>query len=91
LGSKRGRGRGSFIDSVLLSVDDFYRDVLESLRAWSAAPPKLRPAAIAPTDLQEDVASSLISTDFSSQDGVTVLSPSSPLPAAAPKDPAPVI
>lgn len=86
LGTKRGRGRGSFIDSVLLSVDDFYRDVLESLQAWSAAPPKLRPAAIAQTDLQEDVASSLISTDFSSQDGVTMPAPSSPLPASAPEE-----
>lgn len=86
LGSKRGRGRGSFIDSVLLSVDDFYRDVLESLRAWSAAPPKLRPAAIGPTELQEDVASSLISTDFSSQDGVTMPSPSSRADTAALED-----
>ncbi len=71
LGSKRGRGRGSFIDSVLLSVDSFYSDVLKSLRAWSAAPPKLRAAALAPSDLDEDVPSSLVSTDFSSQDGVT--------------------
>jgi hypothetical protein len=72
LGSKRGRGRGSFIDSVLMSVDAFYSDVLESLRTWSAAPPKLRPAAIAPNDLEEDVAPALISTDFSSQDGVSL-------------------
>jgi len=71
MGSKRDRGRGSFIDSVLLSVDSFYSDVLESLRAWSAAPPKLRAAAMAPSDLDEDVPSFLVSTDFSSQDGVT--------------------
>lgn len=69
LGSKRGRGRGSFIDSVLLSVDTFYRDVLESLRAWSAAPPKLRPPAIAAPEMEQDVPPSLVSTDFSSQDG----------------------
>ena len=75
LGSKRGRGRGSFIDSVLVSVDTFYQDVLESLRAWSAAPPKLRPATVPPLDLEEDVPSSLISTDFSSQDSVSMPSP----------------
>lgn len=57
LGSKRGRGRGSFIDSVLVSVDTFYQDVLESLRAWSAAPPKLRQATVLPLDLDEDVPS----------------------------------
>ncbi|HVE26064.1 MAG TPA: hypothetical protein VNC22_11690, partial [Sporichthya sp.] len=71
LGAKRGRGRGSFIDSVLLSVDGFYRDVLESLRAWSAAPPKLRTPSVASPDIEQDVAVSLVSTDFSSQDGAT--------------------
>ena len=71
LGAKRGRGRGSFIDSVLMSVDGFYRDVLESLRAWSAAPPKLRAPAVTSPDIEQDVTASLVSTDFSSQDGAT--------------------
>jgi hypothetical protein len=69
LGSKRGRGRGSFIDSVLTTVDAFYVDVLGNLRAWSAAPPKLRPVSPEPTDLDDSVRPALVSTDYSSQDG----------------------
>jgi hypothetical protein len=69
LGSKRGRGRGSFIDSVLTTVDSFYVDVLGNLRAWSAAPPKLRPVIVEPADLDDTVPAALVSTDYSSQDG----------------------
>lgn len=69
LGTKRGRGRGSFIDSVLSSVDGFYGDVLGSLRAWAAAPPKLRPVHVEPPELDDSVPAALASTDYSSQDG----------------------
>lgn len=68
LGGKRGRGRGAFIDSVLTGVDAFYADVLGSLRTWSAAPPKLRPAHPSSPDVDESVAPALVSTDYSSQD-----------------------
>lgn len=67
LGSKRGRGRGAFIDSVLGAVDTFYADVLGSLRPWTAAPPKLRPALPGTEDLEP---TELASTDYSSQDDV---------------------
>ena len=73
LGTKRGRGRGSFIDSVLTAVDDFYAEVHGTLRAWSAAPPKLRPVAVPPPELDDSVAPALSSTDYSSQDGAEVL------------------
>lgn len=70
LGAKRGRGRGSFIDSVLDGIDGFYAAVLGDLKAWSAAPPKLRqPAPAAVADLEPTNPASLASTDFSSQDG----------------------
>lgn len=69
LGTKRGRGRGSFIDSVLSAVNGFYADVLGSLRAWAAAPPKLRPAHAEPPELDDTVPAALASTDYSSQDG----------------------
>lgn len=69
LGTKRGRGRGSFIDSVLNGVDSFYGDVLGSLRAWSAAPPRLRPAHPEPPEVDESASASLVSADHSSQDG----------------------
>ena len=69
LGTKRGRGRGSFIDSVLSAVDGFYGDVLGSLRAWAAAPPKLRPVHAGPPELDDTIPAALASTDYSSQDG----------------------
>lgn len=64
LGTKRGRGRGSFIDSVQDAVDTFYGDVLQYLKAWSAAPPKMREE---PEPQVKPV--SLSSTALSSQDG----------------------
>jgi hypothetical protein len=68
LGTKRGRGRGSFIDSVLAGVDSFYADVLGSLRPWAAAPPKMRPSHPFAPEIDDSVAASLVSTDYSSQD-----------------------
>jgi hypothetical protein len=41
LGSKRGVGRGAFIDSVLASIDGFYEVVLQQLRPWVAKAPQL--------------------------------------------------
>jgi hypothetical protein len=41
LGSKRGTGRGSFIDSVLAGIDGFYEAVLQQLRPWTAKAPQL--------------------------------------------------
>lgn len=65
LGSKRGRGRGAAIDSVLDAVDTFYGDVLQHLRAWTAAAPKMREAV----ELPHDRSAALVSTALSSQDG----------------------
>lgn len=69
MGAKRGRGRGAFIDSVIDLVDAFYGDVVQHLKAWSPAAPKLREAA-------PDERTALTSTALSSQDG--------PEPATAP-------
>lgn len=78
MGGKRGRGRGSFIDSVLELTDDFYADVVQHLKAWAAAPPRLResvPEAPRPAALS--------STALSSQDGPESASPAAePLPAS---------
>lgn len=65
MGAKRGRGRGCFIDSVLSAIDAFYADVVQNLKAWAAAPPRLR--SDAETD-QAAVAPALVSTALSSQD-----------------------
>jgi len=69
LGAKRGRGRGSFIDSVLAGTDAFYAEILQGLKAWSAAPPRLRPVTAEALDGEPTRPASLSSTDFSSQDG----------------------
>ena len=70
MGTKRGQGRGSFITSVLDLLDEFYRSVVQNLKPWAAAPPRLRPD---PTDVGEPgLAPQLVSTAISSQDDVEV-------------------
>lgn len=67
LGMKSGVGRDSFIDSMLDAIDNFYRDAIQDLKAWSAAPPKLRePLEQLPTG------TSLDSNALSSQDDPSV-------------------
>ena len=41
MGTKRGVGRGGFIDSVLGAVDGFYGAVVQQLRPWSPKAPRL--------------------------------------------------
>ncbi|MEU2986461.1 stress response protein [Micromonospora aurantiaca] len=65
-GTKRGGGRGAFIDSVLHAVDDFYEQIIQNLKPWMPAPPRLRTSEdVIPV---QPVASSLVSTAISSQD-----------------------
>lgn len=66
MGSKRGTGRGSFIDSVLNGIEASYEEIGQSLKAWSAAPPRLR----SPDELKADpsVDEALVSTALSSLD-----------------------
>ncbi len=65
-GVKRGTGKGSFIDSMLDAIDSFYEQVIQNLKPWMPAPPKLR--------LQEEIVDvepvrpALVSTAISSQD-----------------------
>lgn len=81
MGSKRGRGRGTFIDSVLDLVDTFYGDVVQNVKAWSAAPPRMREAE--PEPIRPPA---LSSTSLSSQDGTD--SADRPIDSAAPDAPA---
>ena len=41
LGSKRGRGAGSFVGDTRKQVFDFYREVVQRLKAWQPKAPKL--------------------------------------------------
>ncbi|MTB87710.1 stress response protein [Aeromicrobium senzhongii] len=61
-GAKRGSGQGSFIDSVVKSVDQFYGEVMQNLKAWTPTAPKMRPEVPAAED-------GLRSVSLSSQDG----------------------
>lgn len=42
MGLKRSSGKQSFIDSVLDTIDDFYEDVVQHLKEWQSAAPKLQ-------------------------------------------------
>lgn len=66
-GTKRGTGNGSFITSVLTAVEAFYQDVVQSLKPWTPAAPRLR----SPSEIEtpSDQPASLSSTALSSQDG----------------------
>jgi hypothetical protein len=41
LGTKRGRGKGSFVADTRVQTIDFYRDVVQSISPWRAKAPKL--------------------------------------------------
>lgn len=69
IGPARGRGRGSFIDSVLDAIDDSYRELGQRMKAWSIAPPKLRSDADVQVEPGVDV--DLPSNALSSQDDLT--------------------
>lgn len=67
LGSKRGAGRGSFIDSMLKAIDTSYSDIGQSLKSWTASPPRVRSER--EVELDPSVNASLGSAALSSQDG----------------------
>lgn len=74
MGTKRAQGRGSFVASVLELLDDFYGCVVQNLKPWAAAPPKLRHPE--PGNISEPgVPVALVSTAISSQDDPEELSP----------------
>jgi hypothetical protein len=66
LGPKRGLGAGSFIDSVLTSIDGVYGDIGQMLKLWTPSAPKLRD--VNEVEADPSVASDLVSTAMSSQD-----------------------
>lgn len=88
MGSKRGKGRNSFIGSVLDVLDDFYESTAQNLRPWAPSAPKVRPAVeeIDEEVQEQGVPASLVSTAASSQDGPSPDGPDAdrPAPAATP-------
>jgi hypothetical protein len=84
LGPKRSRGRGGAIDSILDAVDSFYVDVLGRLKAWTAAPPKLREEPF--VEVEPGMAPELVSVSLSSQDDPAPTSATSGEPVQAWQD-----
>jgi hypothetical protein len=41
-GPARGQGHSSFVNSVLTAVENFYTDVVQTIKPWNPAPPKVR-------------------------------------------------
>ncbi|HEX3956705.1 MAG TPA: hypothetical protein VHZ03_08735 [Trebonia sp.] len=51
-GPARGQGRGSFVDSVLTVVEKFYSEVVQHIKPWAPAPPKVKEGeAVIPDEL----------------------------------------
>jgi hypothetical protein len=42
MGQKRGKAAGSFVRETRAQTFDFYRDIVQQLKAWQARPPRLR-------------------------------------------------
>ncbi|MGH8573739.1 MAG: stress response protein, partial [Gammaproteobacteria bacterium] len=42
MGQKRGKAEGSFVRETRAQTFDFYRDIVQQLKAWQGRPPKLR-------------------------------------------------
>ncbi len=42
MGQKRGKAEGSFVRETRAQTFDFYREIVQHLKAWQARPPKLR-------------------------------------------------
>ncbi len=56
MGVKRDASKGSFVDSVLTTTQEFYTQVLQNLRPWKPAPPRAKQAApSAERDVEETV------------------------------------
>ena len=51
-GPARGQGRGSFVDSLLTALDNFYSEIVQHIKPWAPAPPKVKEGeAAAPGDV----------------------------------------
>lgn len=77
MGAKRGRGRGTFIGSVLQVLDDFYEDTAQNLKPWSSSAPRSRDISdeVDHEAAEQGVHRSLLSAGPSSQDGPEPVEP----------------
>lgn len=69
IGKKQGRGPGTFIDSVIDQVFDFYAEIVQDLKPWRTPPPRMR-EPVKPTG--EDSSHALSSQDKIEESGAVV-------------------
>jgi hypothetical protein len=51
-GPARGQGRGSFVDSLLTALDNFYSEIVQHIKPWAPAPPKVKESeAVTPDEV----------------------------------------
>ena len=50
VGTKRGQGKGSFVSSVVSTIDRFYAEVVQHIKPWTQAPPKVKDDEPPPAD-----------------------------------------
>lgn len=64
MGQKRGRSEGSFVRETAVQAVEFYRDIVQNLKAWQAPAPKLR---VDPDTAPADTTSGPISPPWSTE------------------------
>ncbi len=64
MGQKRGRSEGSFVRETAVQAVEFYRDIVQNLKAWQAPAPKLR---VDPETAPADTTSGPISPPWSTE------------------------
>ena len=52
-GTKRGKARGSFVTSILETVENFYADVVQHIKPWTPPPVKVRDDEHPPADIHD--------------------------------------
>ncbi|WP_157487726.1 hypothetical protein [Leifsonia sp. Root112D2] len=80
MGTKRGVGRGSFIDSVLECVQNTYELVGQNIKAWAPTPPRLRSST--EVEIEAGKPPAIPSAALSSQDGEASISAARELKSA---------
>jgi hypothetical protein len=52
MGIKKGNGQGSFVDSVQTTLETFYGEIVQGLKAWQHPAPKLPPPETNPDNIE---------------------------------------
>lgn len=87
-GAKRGKARGSFVTSVLDTVENFYADVVQRVKPWTPPPVQVRDEVPAPTDARSPAEAGTVPRPRTDgNDSTTVTPPATPtsLSALAPR------